>query len=277
MKKYLNVRGKLLDFTRPLVMGILNITPDSFYDGGSFKNENEILNHAGKMAAEGVTIIDIGAQSTRPGAELLSAEVEWSRLKIPIKSIRRTFPEMILSVDTFYSEIAELAADEGIDIINDVSGGLLDKNMFETIGRIKIPYVLMHMQGTPKTMQQNPQYHDVASEVMDFFSVRIRQLLKAGVTDIIIDPGFGFGKTPEHNFGLLSRLDLFTVFERPILAGLSRKSMVTKVTGTLPENALNGTTVLNTIALLKGANILRVHDVKEAVEAIKITAKTSNP
>ncbi|MCX6275866.1 MAG: dihydropteroate synthase [Bacteroidetes bacterium] len=276
MKKYLNIRGKLLDYSGPLVMGILNVTPDSFYDGGKNNTPDDVLNHARKMINEGASIIDIGAQSTRPGAKMLSSSEEWSRLQQPLRLLRKEFPEIVLSVDTFYSEIAEKAAGEGIDIINDISGGNMDKQMFSIAGKLKLPYVLMHIQGTPQTMQQSPSYNDVTSEVIDHLSGKIMQLIEAGVNDIIIDPGFGFGKTPEHNFGLLSNLGLFKIFERPILVGLSRKSMVTKVAGITPENALNGTTVLNTIALQKGANILRVHDVKEAMEAIKLTAKISN-
>ncbi|MEO8087525.1 MAG: dihydropteroate synthase [Bacteroidota bacterium] len=276
MKNYLNVRGKLLDCSTPMVMGILNITPDSFYDGGNFENESSMLNYAHKMIDEGAKIIDVGAQSTRPGAELVSSKNEWLRLQKPLALLRKTFPEVIFSVDTFYAEVAANAAQEGADIINDISGGTMDMKMFETIGRHKIPYVLMHIQGNPQSMQLDPTYKDVVKEVMDFFSDSIFRLNAAGVTDIIIDPGFGFGKTTDHNFKLLNNLDLFKIFDRPILAGLSRKSMVNKVLGTKPENALNGTTVLNTLALLKGANILRVHDVKEAVETIKLTGKTSN-
>jgi dihydropteroate synthase len=276
MKKYLNIRGKLLDCSVPLVMGILNLTPDSFYDGGKNNTEDAVLNHARKMAADGATIIDVGAQSTRPGAKLLSSAEEWSRLQKPLNFLRKELPDMILSVDTFYSEIAEKAAGEGIDIINDISGGDMDKQMFSIAGKLKVPYVLMHIQGTPQTMQQSPSYNDVTSEVMDHLSGKIIRLIDAGVNDIIVDPGFGFGKTTEHNFELLSNLGLFKILERPILVGLSRKSMVTKVAGVTSENALNGTTVLNTIALQKGANILRVHDVKEAMEAIKVTAKISN-
>ncbi|CAN5417956.1 dihydropteroate synthase [soil metagenome] len=275
MKNYLNVRGKLLDCSTPIVMGILNITPDSFYDGGNIENENDLVNYTGKLIREGVSIIDIGAQSTRPGAELISGKTEWDRLHKPLALLRKTFPEVIFSVDTFHSDVAANAVAEGADIINDISGGTMDGKMFETIGRLKIPYVLMHIQGTPQTMQKNPVYIDVVKEVMDFFADRLFRLNAAGVTDIIIDPGFGFGKTIDHNFKLLNNLDLFKIFDRPILAGLSRKSIVNKVIGTKPENALNGTTVLNTIALLKGANILRVHDVKEAIEAIILTNQIS--
>ena len=275
MKKYLNVSGKLLDCSTPLVMGILNITPDSFYDGGNFENESDLLNHTRKMIDAGASIIDVGAQSSRPGAELLSPKEEWNRLHKPLTLLRKTFPAVVFSIDTFYAEVAANSVAEGADIINDISGGTMDEKMFETIGRLKIPYVLMHILGTPQTMQQNPAYKDVVKEVMDFFAERIFRLNAAGVTDIILDPGFGFGKSVEHNFELLARFDLFKIFDRPLLAGLSRKSMINKVIGTKPEAALNGTTVLNTIALLKGANILRVHDVKEAVETIKLTRQIS--
>ncbi len=270
MKKYLTVRGKLLDCSTPMVMGILNLTPDSFYDGGSFEDENDILHHVHKMINDGATIIDIGAQSTRPNAELISADQEWKRLFRPLAMLRRNFPDTVFSVDTFYAEVADFAVAEGADMINDISGGSIDEKMFAMISKLKVPYVLMHIQGAPQTMQQNPQYDNVVKEVMDYFIERIQKLIALGVPDIIIDPGFGFGKTVEHNFELLSNLDLFKIFERPVLAGLSRKSMINKILGIKAEDALNGTTVLNTLALLKGASILRVHDVKEAVETIKL-------
>ncbi len=265
-----------MECSRPVVMGILNITPDSFYDGGKNNTDDAILNHARKMVSEGASIIDIGAQSTRPGAKMLSAAEEWCRLNKPLGLLRKEFPEMVLSIDTFYSEIAEKAAGAGIDMINDISGGEMDKQIISIAGKLKLPYVVMHIQGTPQTMQQSPSYNDVTREVIENLSGKIIRLMEAGVYDIVVDPGFGFGKTAEHNFVLLSNLGLFKIFERPILVGLSRKSMVTKVVGVTPENALNGTTVLNTIALQKGANILRVHDVKEAMEAIKVTGKISN-
>ncbi len=256
-------------------MGILNLSTDSFYDGGRINSEKDLLNHTVKMIQEGAAIIDTGAQSTRPGARLISADDEWKLLSHPLSLLRREFPDAILSVDTFHATVAENAAGEGIDIINDVSGGNMDERMLEKIGRLKIPYVLMHMKGTPQTMQQNPFYEDVTREVMRFFSAAILKLTSLGVSDIIIDPGFGFGKTLEHNYDLLSNLEKFKIFERPILTGFSRKSMVNKVTGTTAEHGLNGTTVLNTLALQNGANILRVHDVKEAVEATKIIARIS--
>jgi dihydropteroate synthase len=276
MKNYLNAGGKLLNCSTPMVMGILNITPDSFYDGGNFTNDKAILLQTEKMIAEGAAIIDIGAQSTRPDARPVSAEDEWKRLRQPLIMLRKTFPGMTFSVDTFYSQVAEQSVDEGADMINDVSAGAMDEEMFSTIARLNVPYVLMHMKGTPMTMQHNPEYADVVKEVMDYFAMRIQCLVMAGVTDLIIDPGFGFGKNLVHNFELLSRLELFKIFDRPVLAGFSRKSMVNKVLGTKPEHALNGTTVLNTIALQKGAGILRVHDVKEAAEAIRLADRITD-
>jgi len=276
MKKYLNVSGKLLDTSQPLVMGILNITPDSFYDGGKLTGENAVAERAAQMIGQGAAIIDVGGQSTRPGAELISAGEEWERIKDTLSILHERFPDAVLSIDTFYSEVAEKAVAAGASIINDISGGGMDKKMFETVARLKVPYVLTHMKGTPQTMQQEAKYENVVTEVMDFFVEKIQKLITLGVPDIIIDPGFGFSKTLEHNYELLSRLSVFKIFERPILAGISRKSMVNKVVGTKPEGALNGTTVLNTIALQNGASILRVHDIKEAVEAAKLTAAISN-
>lgn len=275
MKKYLNTGGKLLDCSAPKVMGILNITPDSFYDGGKYQNENDLFSHAGKMIEEGASIIDIGAQSTRPGAAQIPPGEEWNRLAKPLRQLRNLFPDIVISVDTFYSSIAEQAVAEGADMINDISGGTMDSRMFEMVAGLKVPYVLMHIQGTPQTMQEKPAYKNVVNEVMNYFASRVHTLVSHGVTDIILDPGFGFGKTLEHNFELLADLELFKALGRPLLAGFSRKSMVNKVIRTKPEDSLNGTTVLNTIALQKGISILRVHDVKEAVEAIRLTSKVS--
>jgi dihydropteroate synthase len=276
MKKYLNISGKLLDTSKPMVMGILNLTPDSFYNPGKFSDADYALASAEKMISEGAHIIDIGGQSTRPGAEMISAEEEWERIKNPLKLLHERFPDTIFSIDTFYAGVAEKAVAAGAAIINDVSGGSMDSKMFETVARLKVPYILMHMKGTPQTMQQDPVYENVVKEVMDFFVERIQKLTALGVADIIIDPGFGFGKSLEHNYELLSRLSVFKMLERPVLVGISRKSMVNKVIGTKADNALNGTTVLHTVALQKGANILRVHDVKEAVEVLKLTDKISN-
>jgi dihydropteroate synthase len=270
MKKLLSCRGRLLDLSTPAVMGILNITPDSFYDGGQHAGEKEILSHAEHMLAEGAAIIDIGAQSTRPRAPLITADEEWSRLSPVLKSLRKEFPEAVFSIDTFYSSIAAKSIAEDADMINDVSGGTMDAQMFETVAALQVPYVLMHIQGTPQTMQTNPHYENVVKEVMDYFVERTQKLASLGLNDVILDVGFGFGKTQEHNYTLLHHLDLFKWFEKPILVGISRKSMVSKVLDIKTEESLNGTTVLNTIALLKGASILRVHDVKEAVEAIRL-------
>src|SRR5215203_847812 len=276
MKKYINIGGKLVDCSQPMVMGILNLTPDSYYDGGKIGDANAAADVAGRLIQDGATIIDVGGQSTRPGADLISAKEEWARIENPLALLHEKFPETIFSVDTFYAEVAEKAVAAGAGIINDISGGSMDNKMLETVARLKVPYILTHMKGTPQTMQQNPQYDNVVKEVMDFFVERIQKLTALGVADIIIDPGFGFGKSLEHNYELLSSLSVFKILERPILAGISRKSMVNKVIGTKPADALNGTTVLHTVALQKGATILRVHDVKEAMEIIKLNEIMSN-
>lgn len=269
----------------PAVMGILNVTPDSFFDGGKYNNEKAILLHAEKMIAEGADIIDIGACSTRPNAKEISEEEELKRLIPAIQLVRKKFADVIISADTFRSKVAEEAVNAGADMINDVGGGVgsweLGENlrtpnskprtdMFETIAKLKVPYVLMHIQGTPQTMQANPQYKDVVKEVKEYFSLKVEKLKSLKVEQIIIDVGFGFGKTLEHNYSLLKHLAEFKEFNLPILVGISRKSMINKALGTKPEEALNGTTAANTIALMNGANILRVHDVKEAKEAVKI-------
>ena len=271
MKKLINCNGTLVDFSTPKVMGILNLAPDSFYDGGKFNNEKQILDHAGQMIRQGAAIIDLGAQSTRPNASRISEDDEWLRLQDPLKKIRKNFPSMILSIDTFHSGIATRALDEGADLINDISGGTMDENMFSVIAKYKVPYVLTHIQKTPQTMQQNPLYENVTKELIQSFSERVQQLVSSGVHDIIIDPGFGFGKTTDHNYELLNNLGLFRILNRPILAGISRKSMITKILNCTPDDALNGTTALNMVALMNGADILRVHDVKEAVETIQLT------
>ncbi len=275
-KRSLNLRGKLVTIDEPWVMGILNLTPDSFYDGGDFNNVQKALRHCEEMLQDGAKIIDIGASSTRPGAERLSPDEEIARLKEPLNAIRKEFPDAILSVDTFQAEVAKAATDMGADIINDISGGTLDDTMAKVMGELKLPYILMHIQGNPQNMQQNPQYENVFMEVSRFLSQQIRKFSEQGVADIIIDPGFGFGKTVEHNYELLNHLGDFQFLERPVLVGFSRKSMINKVLNTKPENALNGTTVLNTIALQNGADILRVHDVKQAVEAVKIVTFAQN-
>ena len=260
-------------------MGILNVTPDSFYDGGAYPTVDDQLKRAEKILAEGAIVIDIGAISTRPGAAEVNQNEELERLLPAIKAIRRHFPGCFISVDTFRPLVARIMADHGADFINDIYGGRFDQEMIATVAGLKIPYILMHMKGRPGTMQDNPVYTDVVAEITYFFEQQIAHCREAGVKQVIIDPGFGFGKTVEHNFTLLSRLDTFRSLGTPILAGLSRKSMIHKTLHIKPEEALNGTIVLNTIALLKGADILRVHDVKAAVEAITLVEMTikTNP
>ncbi len=270
-KNTINVGGELIDFSVPVVMGIVNVTPDSFYDGGKMEDEKVLLSAVEKMINDGATILDIGAVSTRPGADVISTKVELGRLLPAVQAIRNSFPKIPISIDTFRSWVAVRVIDEiGPIIVNDISGGSLDSKMFETIGKMRVPYILSHIQGTPKEMQENPQYDDVIKDISTYFSERIKRLTKFGVLDIIIDPGFGFGKTLENNYELLNRLDSFKVFQLPVMVGISRKSMIWKALGNSPEEALNGTTVANTLALMGGADILRVHDVKEAVETVTI-------
>jgi len=269
----LNIRGQLYNLDKPKIMGILNITPDSFYDGGKYENEKAQLKRVEKMLKEGADFIDIGAQSTRPGANDIGQDEEMKLLSPTITSIRKHFPEVIISVDTWYSKVARTAHNLGADMINDISGGTFDKEMFETINDIQIPYILMHTGGKPSSMQDNPQYENVLKEVIYFMSEQIYKLNLIGVNDIIIDPGFGFGKTLEHNYELLQNLNYFSILETPLLVGLSRKSMIYKVLGNSPNEALNGTTALHFKALEGGANILRVHDVKEAKECIDLYLK----
>jgi len=266
----INCRGKLIDLSSPVVMGILNITPDSFHDGGQFLEPTQALKHAETMLAQGALIIDIGGMSSRPGAQIISATEELKRVLPVVKTLIKSFPDAILSVDTIHSAVAASVLDAGAHIINDISAGRYDVNMIETVARHHAPFVIMHMQGLPADMQHAPHYHDVVTEVYDFFLERISICRQAGIKDTILDPGFGFGKTVEHNYQLLRSLSYFSNLNLPVLAGLSRKSMVCKVLHVNPENALNGTTAANMLALLNGAQILRVHDVREAVECIKI-------
>ena len=266
----INCKGTLLDLNSPKVMGILNITPDSFYDGGMYKDETTILNQTEKMLNDGATFIDIGAYSSRPGAAEVSEEEELKRIVPVVELLIKKFPDIIISIDTFRSKVAKETINLGAALINDISGGNLDSKMYETVAKLKVPYILMHMAGTPKTMQNNPTYEDVTKDLIHFFSDKIDQLHRLNVSDIIIDVGFGFGKTIEHNFQLLRNMSLFQNLDKPILAGLSRKSMLYKTLDITSQEALNATTSANTIALLNGANILRVHDVKEAVEAVKL-------
>jgi dihydropteroate synthase len=269
-KYKLRAHGKVLSLARPVVMGIINLTPDSFYDGGSLYSGEDILCRADKHLAGGAAILDLGAVSTKPGAAEVDEEEELRRLLPALKLLRNSFPGVFISVDTFRASVALAAAEEGADIINDISGGTFDTDMFATVAKTKLPYVIMHIQGTPKIMQVNPHYKNVLKEVFDFLHTQAKRAERAGVKQIIIDPGFGFGKTVEHNFSLLHELNKFEKLKKPILAGLSRKSLVNKTLGAKAAEGLNGTTVVNTLALLKGANILRVHDAKEAAEAIKL-------
>ena len=271
---YINANGKLMDLSEPQVMGILNVTPDSFYAGSRGVTNGYILDRCQQILDEGASIIDIGAYSSRPNAQHISAEEEMSRLRTGSELIRKNHPEAIVSVDTFRADIARMCVEEyGVAIINDISAGNMDEQMFSTIARLGVPYIIMHMKGTPQNMQENPHYDHFLKEIFYYFSEKVQKLRDLGAKDIIIDPGFGFGKTIEHNYELMNHLEEFHLFELPILVGISRKSMIYKLLGSNPEEALNGTTALNTIALTKGAHILRVHDVKEAVECVKIVQK----
>ncbi len=254
----------------PVVMGIINTNPDSFFKGSRHSNDHQVLATAEKMLNDGATILDIGGQSTRPGSVQVSAEEELERVVPAIAAVHQNFPQAFISVDTYYSKVAKAAVEAGAHIINDISAGRMDDSMLDTVAALKVPYVLMHMQGMQTNMQQNPQYEDVTREVLDFFIQQKAMLRSKGIYDIIIDPGYGFGKTIRHNFTLLKNQAVFKMLNCPVLLGISRKSSIYKTLGTTAENALNGTTVLNTIGILNGAGILRVHDVKEAVEAVKL-------
>ena len=262
--------GKIIKFNKPLIMSIVNITPDSFYDGGKYDSESDVLKDVEDKINSGANIIDIGASSTRPNSDEITEKEEWQRLKGVLISVRANFPDILLSVDTYRASVAKKSADHGIDIINDISGGNLDSLMFKTVADLNIPYILMHIQGSPKTMQNNPKYLNVVDEVKKDFESKITQLINLGFNKINLDPGFGFGKSLENNYQLLKSLNIFSSFNYPILAGVSRKSMINRVIGTNPVTALNGTTVLNTIALQNGASILRVHDAFEAKQAIEL-------
>lgn len=269
--KYINVNGSLLDLSVPCVMGILNITPDSFYAGSRMQTEAEIAARAQQILDEGAGIIDIGAYSSRPNAENVSPREEMERLRMGLEILRKTHPGAVISVDTFRADVARMCVEEyGVAIINDIAAGEMDTDMFRTVAELNVPYIMMHMQGTPQNMQQHPHYDDLLREVFLYFAQKVQQLRDLGMKDIILDPGFGFGKTVEHNYELLAHLEEFRVFELPLLVGVSRKSMIYRLLGNTPQDALNGTTVLDTICLLKGADILRVHDVREAVETVKI-------
>lgn len=271
MTHTLNLRGRLLELREPQIMGILNVTPDSFYSDSRTPDEAHITDRVRQMMDEGADMIDIGGYSSRPGADDVTPEEEMDRLRRGLRIVRELYPEVPVSVDTFRADVARMCIEEeGADIINDISGGMMDRQMFRTVARLGVPYILMHMQGTPDTMQVAPHYDNLRREVMLYFAERIDRLCQMGAKDIIVDPGFGFGKTLEHNYELMNHLDDFAVFNLPLLVGISRKSMIYKLTGGTPQTSLNGTTVLNTISLVKGAHILRVHDVKAAAEAKQI-------
>jgi dihydropteroate synthase len=269
----LNLKGELLDLSRPCIMGILNLTPDSFYSNSRVSSVDLALERAETCIKEGATFIDIGAYSSRPGADDVSTGEELKRLIPVVEAISRRFPEAKLSIDTFRAKVARESIEAGAHVINDISGGELDEQMFETAASLQVPYILMHMKGNPQTMQQDPVYHNVSLDVVDYFEKKINVLKKLGVKDIILDPGFGFAKTVDHNYELLNHLQNLDIFGLPVLAGFSRKSMIYKFLGITPQEALNGTTVLNTLALQKGAGILRVHDVKAASECIALVEK----
>ncbi|WP_324720615.1 dihydropteroate synthase [Salinimicrobium sp. HB62] len=267
---YINCKGQLIDLSVPKVMGILNLTPDSFYDGGRRKNNEEHLRQAEKMLTEGADFIDVGSYSSRPGAKDISEEEELHRILPVVEDLVEKFPEIILSIDTFRSEVARQCVEAGAAMINDISAGNLDEKMMKTVSQLQVPYIMMHMRGNPQNMKNLNNYGDLVQDILFYFSEKVDHAREIGINDLIIDPGFGFSKNIEQNFELLSKLELFQNLELPILSGLSRKSLIYKTFKTSPDEALNGTTVLNTIALLKGSNILRVHDVKEAVECVKL-------
>lgn len=273
----INVNGKLIDLAEPQVMGILNVTPDSSYSGSRKQTEEDIRNRVKQIIDEGGQMIDIGAYSSRPGADDVSTQEEMARLRHGMKIVNEMAPGMPVSVDTFRADVAKMCVEElGVGIINDISGGELDKRMFKTVAKLGVPYILMHMKGTPQTMQQAPHYDDLMKEIMLYFAEKIQKLRDLGQKDIILDPGYGFAKTIEHNYELLGHQEMLHVFELPLLVGISRKSMIFRLLGSSPEESLNGTSVLNTIALQKGTSILRVHDVKECVEVVKIVKMMEN-
>lgn len=275
--RYINVNGSLLDLSQPRVMGILNVTPDSFYAGSRTQTEAEIVRRVRQIVSEGATIIDIGAYSSRPNADNVSSREEMERLRMYWKYFFEIQPDAVVSVDTFRADVARMCVEEyGVAIINDIAVGEMDTDMFHTVAALNVPYIMMHMQGTPQSMQQHPHYDNLLKEVFLYFARKVQQLRDLGVKDIILDPGFGFGKTMEHNYELLSHLEEFRIFELPLLVGVSRKSMIYRLLDITPQEALNGTTVLDTICLLKGADILRVHDVKEAVETVRIVQAMRN-
>lgn len=276
LKMTINCKGQLVDLSTPKVMGILNVTPNSFFDGGKYKNESEMLSQVGKMLNDGATFIDVGAYSSKPSAEFVSEEEELQRIVPIINLILEYYPETLISVDTFRSEVAQVCIENGAAIINDISAGNLDDKMLETIAKYNVPYIMMHMRGTPQTMQKMTSYDNIVKEMLFYFSEKVAQARSFGINDLIIDPGFGFAKTLEQNYEVLQKMELFEILELPLLAGVSRKSMIYKTLNSTAGEALNGTTVLNTIALTKGAKILRVHDVKEAMECVTLFNKINN-
>ncbi|MCR4030060.1 MULTISPECIES: dihydropteroate synthase [Flavobacterium] len=271
----INCKGELIDLSVPKVMGILNVTPNSFFDGGKYKNEDEIISQVGKMISEGASFIDIGAYSSKPSAESVTEQEEIDRIVPAIELILKHFPETLLSIDTFRAEVAKASIESGAAIINDIAAGELDDKMFEVIAKYNVPYIMMHMRGNPQTMQSLTQYEDIVKEMLFYFSEKVKKARSLGINDLILDPGFGFAKTTDQNFEVMQKMELFNLLELPVLAGISRKSMIYKTLGTTPQEALNGTTFLNTIALTKGAKILRVHDVKEAMECVTLFNKMS--
>ncbi|HMQ46697.1 MAG TPA: dihydropteroate synthase [Saprospiraceae bacterium] len=275
-KQTINCKGHLLSLEQPQVMGILNCTPDSFYDGGKYRVEADLLRQAEKMLEEGAAIIDIGGASSRPGADWVSVDEELSRVLPAIELIRKYFPDALLSIDTVWSEVARRSIAAGVCMVNDISAGRIDPKLYDMVAELGVPYILMHMQGRPDTMQVQPVYEDVVLEVLDFFIAEVGKLRALGVKDIILDPGFGFGKQVSHNYSLLKEMHVFGILELPVLAGISRKSMINKVLGTKPEHALYGTTALHVVALQQGAKLLRVHDVKPAVQTIKLWQTLEN-
>ena len=272
----INCKGQLIDLTTPKVMGILNVTPNSFYDGGIYKNSSEMLTKVGKMLSDGAAFIDVGAYSSKPSADYVSEEEELQRIIPIINLILEYYPETLLSVDTFRSEVAKVCIENGAAIINDISAGNLDDKMLETIAKYNVPYIMMHMRGTPQTMQAMTTYDDIVKEILFYFSEKVAKARSYGINDLIVDPGFGFAKTLDQNYEVLQKMELFEILELPLLAGLSRKSMIYKTLNSSADEALNGTTVLNTVALIKGAKILRVHDVKEAMESVILFNKMNN-
>lgn len=271
----INCKGKLIDLSTPKIMGILNVTPDSFFDGGKYKNDSELLSQVYVMLKEGATFIDVGAYSSRPQAEHISTETELKRMLPIVELLVKEFPDILLSIDTFRSDVAKQSVEAGAAMINDISAGKLDENMLSTVAKLHVPYIMMHMKGSPQTMQQETVYKDLVKDVLFYFSERIAKAHALGIVDLIVDPGFGFAKTQKQNFELLNHLELFKMIDKPLLAGLSRKSMIYKSLETSADHALNGTSILNTIVLQKGASILRVHDVKEAMECVKLINQLS--